>query len=64
MLRRLEPLLLDCTLCVFLTLCSFRMNDRVLSKCQCHVAARAILHSRADPTAEFPHTRGLLFSTS
>ena len=42
------------TLCVFLTVCSLRINDHVLSKCQCDVAARAILHS---------HTRCLLYST-
>ena len=42
------------TLCVFLTICSLRINDHVLYKCQCYVAARAILHS---------HTRCLLYST-
>jgi hypothetical protein len=41
-------------LCVFLNVCSLPINDHVLSKCQCDVAARAILHS---------HTRCLLYST-
>jgi hypothetical protein len=53
-----------CTMRVFRTFCSPGINDHVLSKCQCDVAARAKLHSRAARAAAFSHTRCLLFSTS
>jgi hypothetical protein len=39
---------------VYFTVCSLPINDHVLSKYQCDVAARAILQS---------HTRCLLYST-